>query len=193
MGQHDGHACAMVNPQLEPLLAIFKPESDLHGDLEMANLAVDQVATDFCDLEPVQLAERGVGTCDAVADCSVNAVWRRPDDLGDAIRVVHGNPLGRRSKARELPNGSVCTVHQGSESPIVFVLERGYRGQQLFPRGDGNPTDSLGGFMTGTALPDDVLESALVPLHHVLRTEILDYMTPAIGWIDSIDLTESIS
>jgi hypothetical protein len=24
----------------------------------------------------------------------VNAFWRRPDDLGDAIRVVHENPLG---------------------------------------------------------------------------------------------------
>jgi len=24
----------------------------------------------------------------------VNAFWRRSDDLGDAIRVVHENPLG---------------------------------------------------------------------------------------------------
>jgi hypothetical protein len=42
----------------------------------------------------------------------VDAVRRRPDDLGYTIRVVHGNPLGRRSTAREMPNGSVCTVRE---------------------------------------------------------------------------------
>jgi hypothetical protein len=84
----------MVNPQPEPLLDIIKPESDLHGHLKVTDLAVDQVTADFCDLEPVQLTERRVGACDAVADGLVNAFWRRPDDLGDAIRVVHENPLG---------------------------------------------------------------------------------------------------
>jgi hypothetical protein len=83
----------MVNPRPEPLFDILKPESDLHGHLKVADLAIDQVTADFCDLEPVQLTECGVGARDAVTDGLVNAFWRRADDLGDAIRVVHGNPL----------------------------------------------------------------------------------------------------
>lgn len=73
----------------ERLVPVFKPEPDLYRHLKVTNFAVDQVTADLRDLEPVEVSECGVGPRDAIADGLVDAVRRRPDNLGDAIRVIH--------------------------------------------------------------------------------------------------------
>jgi hypothetical protein len=79
-----------------PLLLILEPEAELHRDLEVLDMVVDDLAADLGNLEPVEMAEGVAGSADGVLDGIVDALLGRPDDLGDAVRAIgHGSaPLG---------------------------------------------------------------------------------------------------
>ena len=74
----------------------LQAETDLDGDLPVGHRALGEVAAHLDHLEPVDVAQRLVRACDGVADRGVDAVRRRPDELGDAVGVVgHGFSSGR--------------------------------------------------------------------------------------------------
>src|SRR6188472_1445007 len=85
-----------------PTLASFvlEPETDLHADLEVLDVAVLDLATDLGDLEPVHVPQRRARPTYGVPDGFVDAVGRRADDLGDAVSATaHGRTLRRRGRA----------------------------------------------------------------------------------------------
>src|ERR1700754_639086 len=69
---------------------VLEAEADLHADLDVLDLAVDDLAADLGDLEPVEVPQRLGGPADAVAHRLVHSLVRRADDLGDAVGAVHG-------------------------------------------------------------------------------------------------------
>src|SRR3954453_10849864 len=73
-----------------PTLASFvlEPETDLHPDLEVLDVAVLDLPSDLRHLEPVDMPQGGAGTAYGVADGIVDAVGRRADDLGHAVGAV---------------------------------------------------------------------------------------------------------
>src|SRR6266542_5347003 len=73
-------------------LGLVEAEPDLHRDLEVADLAVLKVAADVGDLEPVEVAQGGARSGDAVAHRLVDRVRGGSHDLGDPVDVVghHG-------------------------------------------------------------------------------------------------------
>jgi hypothetical protein len=83
-------------------VAVVEAEADLHRHLEPHDVTLVHRAADVGDLEPVEVAQRLRRPPDAAADRGVDAVRRRPDDLGDLVRVIHRNPPGtERADASE--------------------------------------------------------------------------------------------
>jgi hypothetical protein len=61
----------------------------------MGYLAILQLATNRCDLEPVEPPDRLVSAADGVSDGGVDSVGRRAHDLDDTISVfTHVIPFG---------------------------------------------------------------------------------------------------
>jgi hypothetical protein len=70
---------------------LFESEADLRRDLEVFDLAVNDVSTNGLDLEPLDVAERFRGFRDRVASAVGDALVRTADDLNDLVDVVcHG-------------------------------------------------------------------------------------------------------
>src|SRR4029077_10421628 len=67
---------------------VLDAEADLQADLEVLDLALDDLATHLGHLEPVQVAQRRRRTADGIADRGVDALMRAADDFGDAVGVV---------------------------------------------------------------------------------------------------------
>src|SRR5256886_17124130 len=89
LGTSNEHPSARRPPAQFLRGRLLQLEPDLEGHLEMADRAVGDVPADLGDLEPVQLAQRRSGPADRVADGLLDRVRRGPDDLGDAVGVVH--------------------------------------------------------------------------------------------------------
>src|SRR5262249_55836122 len=69
----------------------LQPEPDLQRHLVVRDLAVDDVAADVGDLEPVEVPKGGVGAADGVLDGVLEAARRRARELGDLVDLVtHG-------------------------------------------------------------------------------------------------------
>src|SRR4051812_19857496 len=98
-GGRPGHrGPADTGPRAAPGRArsdVVEAEADLHGDLNVPDLAVLQMAADLGDLEPVQAVQGLRRPVDRVADRLVDPVGRASHDLGNAIGVVaHRSPPG---------------------------------------------------------------------------------------------------
>src|SRR5690606_32783604 len=63
------------------------PEAHLEPDLEVSNLAVDQMAPNLGHLEPVQVAQSLAGAGDGVADGLIHGVGGGADELGNPVYV----------------------------------------------------------------------------------------------------------
>lgn len=66
---------------------LLDAKADLQVHLEMAHLAVDDVAASFHHLEPFKMAQRGRGLRDGAADGVFDAVARTADDLDYFVRM----------------------------------------------------------------------------------------------------------
>src|SRR4051794_14341403 len=82
-GAYGGARRAVVNPGRADgasALGLLEAEPDLHGDLEMADLAVHDVPADVGGLEPVEVPQGLCGAGQPVADGVVDRLRRRADD-----------------------------------------------------------------------------------------------------------------
>lgn len=77
-----------LSAQRYRISAVGEAEADLHGDLEMPDLAVLDVATDLADLEPLDVLQRAAGLGDTVLNRLVDAVARGADDFNLLVRVM---------------------------------------------------------------------------------------------------------
>ena len=67
---------ALPDDRLELLDVVVETEADLHGDLEVADRLIGEVATDVGDFEPVKMMQRLRRPSRTVADGVVHAVGR---------------------------------------------------------------------------------------------------------------------
>src|SRR5688572_19501293 len=75
-----------------PRVRLLHPEADLHRDLIVGDLAAVEMAADLRDLEPVEVAQRGVGPRHAAVDRLLDALRGRSGDLDDPVGgVAHGH------------------------------------------------------------------------------------------------------
>src|SRR4051794_21699992 len=115
-----------------PTLASFvlEPETDLHPDLEVLDVAVLDLPSDLRHLEPVDMSQGRAGAAYGVADGLVYAVGRRADDLGHAVgAVAHGSGLyGAIPTTDRAPNSDECQTATGEA----------FRHSSA-PTGSGNP------------------------------------------------------
>jgi hypothetical protein len=81
---------AALEPTTRPVVACsaLDPEPDLQRHLVVRDLAVDDVATRFDDLEPIEVAHGLGGGLDGVAGGVVGAGRRRANDLQELVDVV---------------------------------------------------------------------------------------------------------
>src|SRR6185369_5600081 len=91
-------------------------EPDLHRDLKVADVAVDDVAANLGDFEPVEIAERLARPRDPVANRLLDALGRCPHHLGHLVRrVAHDKPplpwRTIRNSERPLPPRATRTAH----------------------------------------------------------------------------------
>jgi hypothetical protein len=63
-------------------------KAKLHTDLVMADLAIDDMASDLCHLEPFEIPERLCRRLNAMLDSILDAGFRCSDDLGDAVNMI---------------------------------------------------------------------------------------------------------
>src|SRR5690625_5276441 len=63
-------------------------EPDRHADLEVRDLSVFNMAADFSDLKPGQIANGLRYLLHAVADCLIDAVGGGAYDLGNSVRLI---------------------------------------------------------------------------------------------------------
>src|SRR3954470_2598335 len=68
--------------------AVFEAEADLHTDLVVVDLVVDQVTADLGDLEPVEVPQGLAGPGEAVGDRLVQALLGRTNDLRDPVGAI---------------------------------------------------------------------------------------------------------
>src|SRR5262249_42861568 len=74
-------------------VVLVETEADLHRDLVPTELVVVHRAADPCDLEPADVAQRLRRARERAADGVVDALPRRPDNLGDPVHVLcHRHP-----------------------------------------------------------------------------------------------------
>src|SRR5437868_7694128 len=99
-------ALPSLGPTKHPRSGIFVAESDLHCDLEVLDVLAVDVTPDFVDFEPVEMAERPRHGSDAVVDGGIDAVGRRPDDMGDRVRVVFAHWADRTQRPVVEDSGS---------------------------------------------------------------------------------------
>lgn len=76
------------------LVLILEAQANFQGHLKVSDVVFFDMTPDRDDLEPIEVAERTVSTCDAILDSSVHSLGRRPDDFVDTVGVGgHGNSL----------------------------------------------------------------------------------------------------
>lgn len=68
--------------------AVLEAEADLHGHLEVPDLAVLDVAANLANLEPLDVLQLAAGFGDAVLNCFVDAVARGADNFNLLVRVM---------------------------------------------------------------------------------------------------------
>src|SRR5581483_6993884 len=100
---------------------------DLHGDLELADLAVLDSSAHLTHLEPVEVAQRVVRTPDGVAHGLLHRILRRPDDLRDAVHLAlvgHTSLPSPRADDNRWPEDENC--RNGASSRVdPGVVPRG--------------------------------------------------------------------
>src|SRR3984957_20942148 len=67
---------------------VLEAEAHLEADLIVRDLAVDDLAADLGDLEPVQVPQGLPGPVQSTADGGLDPLGRGSDDLGDAVRAL---------------------------------------------------------------------------------------------------------
>ena len=72
-------------------LGVLKAEADLHGDLNVIDVPILDVAPDVCDLEPIQMPDGLRGPIHGIPNRSIDPVRAGTHDLGEAIcATAHG-------------------------------------------------------------------------------------------------------
>jgi hypothetical protein len=67
---------------------VLETEPDLHANLDVLDLAVDDLPTHLGDLKPVEVTQ-GLGSpFDAIADRLINALVGRANDLAHTVRSI---------------------------------------------------------------------------------------------------------
>src|SRR6185437_8048694 len=84
--RRDNPACAAARRAGSS--GVFEAEADLHADLVVVDLVVDDVAADLGDLEPVEVTQGLAGAGDAVGDGLVDALLGGANDLRDAVGAI---------------------------------------------------------------------------------------------------------
>src|SRR5207249_2043183 len=127
------------------------PESDFQADLEVLDVAVEELPTNFGDLEPVEVPGGFSSTCDRVGDRGFEAVMGCSDELDHPVAVLrHGVPLSVVTLS--LLRSAKSSNRTRAPARILLSLRR-------YPRTDRSTTN-LGLLATGSQFPNSRLSLA---------------------------------